>query len=73
MAAAWRDLIGADAAVIDETITHSRTIARHLMAETPGRYRYVQGGLGRGLGVALGAKLVPCCCRPASGTACSAR
>ena len=57
VAAALRDLIGADAAVIDETITHSRTIARHLMAETPGRYRYVQGGLGQGLGVALGAKL----------------
>jgi acetolactate synthase-1/2/3 large subunit len=27
------------------------------MAETSGRYRYVQGGLGQGLGVALGAKL----------------
>ena len=43
--------------MVDETITHSRLIARHLMAETPGRYRYVQGGLGQGLGVALGVKL----------------
>jgi acetolactate synthase I/II/III large subunit len=43
--------------VVDETITHSRLIAKHLMAETPGRYRYVQGGLGQGLGVALGVKL----------------
>jgi len=56
-AAALRELLGPDAVVIDETITHSRLIARHLMAGTPGRYRYVQGGLGQGLGVALGAKL----------------
>src|SRR5580693_2470192 len=57
VAAALRDLLDGDAAVIDETITHSRTIARHLMASVPGRYRYVQGGLGQGLGVTLGAKL----------------
>jgi acetolactate synthase-1/2/3 large subunit len=57
VAVALRDLIGDDAVVIDETITHSRTIARHLMARTAGRYRYVQGGLGQGIGVALGAKL----------------
>jgi acetolactate synthase I/II/III large subunit len=56
-AAALREVLGPDAVVIDETITHSRLIARHLMAETPGRYRYVQGGLGQGLGLALGAKL----------------
>ena len=56
-ATALREVLGPDAVVIDETITHSRLIARHLMAETPGRYRYVQGGLGQGLGVALGAKL----------------
>ena len=55
--AALREAIGLDAVVVDETITHSRLIARHLMAETPGRYRYVQGGLGQGLGVALGVKL----------------
>jgi acetolactate synthase I/II/III large subunit len=57
VAAALRDLLPADAVVVDETITHSRTIARHLMADRPGRYRYVQGGLGQGLGVALGVKL----------------
>jgi acetolactate synthase I/II/III large subunit len=57
VAAALRGLLDADAAVVDETITHSRTIARHLMADVPGRYRYVQGGLGQGLPVALGAKL----------------
>jgi benzoylformate decarboxylase len=57
VAATLRELIGDDALVVDETITHSRVIARHLMADTPGRYSYVQGGLGQGLGVALGAKL----------------
>ena len=47
VAAVLRDLLDGDAAVVDETITHSRTIARHLMASVPGRYRYVQGGLAR--------------------------
>jgi acetolactate synthase-1/2/3 large subunit len=56
-AATLREVLDPDAVVIDETITHSRVIARHLMAATQGRYRYVQGGLGQGLGVALGAKL----------------
>ena len=57
VAATLRELTGDDAVVVDETITHSRVIARHLMAGTAGRYGYVQGGLGQGLGVALGAKL----------------
>jgi acetolactate synthase-1/2/3 large subunit len=57
VAVALRELIGDDAVVVDETITHSRLLTRHLMARSPGRYGYVQGGLGQGLGVALGAKL----------------
>lgn len=57
VAATLRELIGDDAVVIDETITHSRVLTRHLMADTPGRYGYVQGGLGQGIGVALGSKL----------------
>lgn len=52
-----RELLDPQAAVVDETITHSRVIAQHLRADTPGRYTYVQGGLGQGLGVALGIKL----------------
>jgi len=68
VAAALREVLGPDAVVIDETITHSRVIARHLMAETPGRYRYVQGGLGQGLGVALGAKLALGADRPVAFT-----
>jgi acetolactate synthase-1/2/3 large subunit len=57
VAATLRELTGDDAVVVDETITHSRLIARHLMAGAAGRYGYVQGGLGQGLGVALGTKL----------------
>jgi acetolactate synthase-1/2/3 large subunit len=52
-----RELLDPGAVVVDETITHNRGVARHLMADRPGRYRYVQGGLGQGLGVALGTKL----------------
>jgi acetolactate synthase-1/2/3 large subunit len=52
-----RELLDPGAVVVDETITHNRGVARHLMADRAGRYRYVQGGLGQGLGVALGAKL----------------
>jgi acetolactate synthase-1/2/3 large subunit len=57
VAATLRELIGDDAMVVDETITHSRVITKHLMAGSAGRYSYVQGGLGQGLGVALGTKL----------------
>jgi acetolactate synthase-1/2/3 large subunit len=57
VAATLRELTGGDAVVVDETITHSRDLTRHLMADAAGRYQYVQGGLGQGLGVALGVKL----------------
>jgi acetolactate synthase-1/2/3 large subunit len=57
VASTLREMLDPAAVVVDETITHSRIITRHLMADTPGRYRYVQGGLGQGLGVALGVKL----------------
>jgi acetolactate synthase-1/2/3 large subunit len=54
---ALRELLDPDAAVIDETITHARTVQQRLGADRPGRYSYVQGGLGQGIGVALGVKL----------------
>ena len=54
---ALRELLDPDAAVIDETITHARTVQQRLRADRPGRYSYVQGGLGQGIGVALGVKL----------------
>ena len=52
-----RELLDPDAAVIDETITHARVVQARLEADRPGRYSYVQGGLGQGIGVALGVKL----------------
>jgi acetolactate synthase I/II/III large subunit len=54
---ALRELLDPDAAVVDETITHARVVQQRLRADRPGRYSYVQGGLGQGLGVALGVKL----------------
>ena len=54
---ALRELLDPDAAVIDETITHARVVQQRLQADRPGRYSYVQGGLGQGIGVALGVKL----------------
>ena len=43
--------------VFDETITHSRLVQKHLLGDDPTGYFYVQGGLGQGIGVALGGKL----------------
>ncbi|MER5438405.1 thiamine pyrophosphate-dependent enzyme [Streptomyces sp. NPDC002790] len=50
-------LEGQDSIVVDETITHSRTVKRHLKTADPDSYFYVQGGLGQGIAVALGVKL----------------
>ncbi|XVU29882.1 thiamine pyrophosphate-dependent enzyme [Actinoplanes sp. CA-054009] len=56
--AALRDLLAdGDAIVVDETITHSRVVQRHLRRSAPDSYFYVQGGLGQGIAVALGVKL----------------
>ncbi len=52
-----RDQLGAEAVFVDESITHSRVVQQHLMLDQPERYYYVQGGLGQGIGVALGVKL----------------
>ncbi|MCQ4210298.1 thiamine pyrophosphate-dependent enzyme [Streptomyces longispororuber] len=58
VAATLRTLLdGRDAIVVDETITHSRTVKRHLRTAAPDAYFYVQGGLGQGIAVALGVKL----------------
>jgi len=42
---------------VDETITHSRVVQRHLRRTRADSYFYVQGGLGQGIAVALGVKL----------------
>ncbi|MFC9061666.1 thiamine pyrophosphate-dependent enzyme [Streptomyces sp. NPDC057074] len=58
VAATLRGLLdGRDAVVVDETITHSRVVKRHLRTAGPDSYFYVQGGLGQGIAVALGVKL----------------
>ncbi|MER7686994.1 thiamine pyrophosphate-dependent enzyme [Streptomyces sp. NPDC097610] len=58
VAATLRGLLdGRDAIVVDETITHSRVVKRHVRTSGPDSYFYVQGGLGQGIAVALGVKL----------------
>ncbi|MFD9316218.1 thiamine pyrophosphate-dependent enzyme [Streptomyces sp. NPDC060053] len=58
VAATLRELLdGAQGIVVDETITHSRVVRRHLGTAAPDSYFYVQGGLGQGIAVALGVKL----------------
>ncbi|WP_326725293.1 thiamine pyrophosphate-binding protein [Streptomyces sp. NBC_00243] len=58
VAATLRGLLdGQDAIVVDETITHSRVVKRHVQTSDPDSYFYVQGGLGQGMAVALGVKL----------------
>ncbi|MEU6252631.1 thiamine pyrophosphate-dependent enzyme [Streptomyces sp. NPDC047043] len=58
VAATLRKLLdGEDGIVVDETITHSRVVKRHIQTTAPDSYFYVQGGLGQGIAVALGVKL----------------
>ncbi|MFD5257318.1 thiamine pyrophosphate-dependent enzyme [Streptomyces bobili] len=58
VAATLRRLLdGRDGIVVDETITHSRVVKRHVQTDAPDSYFYVQGGLGQGIAVALGVKL----------------
>lgn len=52
-----REELDADTIYVDETITHSRIVQRHLRWNDPDRWFYVQGGLGQGTGVALGVKI----------------
>ncbi|MFJ9626565.1 thiamine pyrophosphate-dependent enzyme [Streptomyces sp. NPDC101175] len=58
VAATLRTLLeGRNGIVVDETITHSRVVKRHVRTAAPDSYFYVQGGLGQGIAVALGVKL----------------
>lgn len=52
-----REVLPADTIYVDETITHSRVVQQHLAWTEPQQYFYVQGGLGQGIGVALGMKM----------------
>jgi acetolactate synthase-1/2/3 large subunit len=51
-----REELDDETVFVDETITHSRIIQRHLRWNAPDKWFYVQGGLGQGTGVALGVK-----------------
>jgi len=54
---ALRDLLSDETIYVDETITHARVVQQHLEWSEPRRYFYVQGGLGQGIGVAIGIKM----------------
>ena len=54
---ALSEVMPPDTIYVDETTTHRGVILRHVQWETPHRYLHPSGGLGQGLGIALGAKL----------------
>jgi acetolactate synthase-1/2/3 large subunit len=54
---ALRDVLFEQTIYVDETITHARVVQQHLDWSEPKRYFYVQGGLGQGIGVAIGIKM----------------
>ena len=54
---ALRETLPANAIFVDETITHTRVVQQHLDWSAPKRYFYVQGGLGQGIGTAIGVKM----------------
>lgn len=51
------EVLPADTVYVDEMTTHSSVLTTHVTWNEPGRYFYVMGGLGQGIGVALGVKL----------------
>jgi len=54
---AVREVMPADAVYLDETIMHSAILQKHLSWNEPQSYFHGFGGLGQGLGLALGTKL----------------
>ncbi|MEC7489086.1 MAG: thiamine pyrophosphate-dependent enzyme [Pseudomonadota bacterium] len=58
LCATMTDVLPAEAIYVDETITHRRAIIEHLGFQGPQSFFHVSsGGLGQGLGLALGVKL----------------
>lgn len=57
LCAAISDAMPDDAVYVEEVTTHRGAIARHLRWDAPHRYFHPNGGLGQGLGLALGVKL----------------
>ena len=57
LCAAISDVMGHEAVFVEETITHRQTILNHVQWTQPQQYFHTTGGLGQGLGLALGVKL----------------
>ena len=57
LVAALNECLPADTIFVDETITHRGVVEDHLMTRDFGSFLKVRGGLGQGLGHAIGAKL----------------
>jgi thiamine pyrophosphate-dependent acetolactate synthase large subunit-like protein len=55
--AALSETLPADTVYVDEAVTHRGAINQHLMHHGAGSYLKVRGGLGQGIGHALGARL----------------
>ena len=54
---ALSEVMPADSVYVEETITHRPTILKHVQWSQPQSYFHPTGGLGQGLGLALGVKL----------------
>jgi acetolactate synthase-1/2/3 large subunit len=57
LCAALSEVMPRDAIYVDETIVHRPAILRHVQWNQPQSYFHPNGGLGQGLGLALGVKL----------------
>ena len=57
LCAALTEVMPADTVYVEETTSHRTQITRHVGWETPHSYHHTTGGLGQGLGLALGVKL----------------
>ena len=57
LCAALSEALPADAIYVDETVTHRGLVETHLRNKGTGSFLKVRGGLGQGLGHAIGAKL----------------
>ena len=57
LCAALSEMMPQDTIYVEETTSHRTVITRHVKWEQPHSYLHPSGGLGQGLGLALGAKL----------------
>ena len=57
LCAALGEALPADTVYVDETVTHRGVVETHLRNKGPGSFLKVRGGLGQGIGHAIGAKL----------------